>query len=288
MRILPLAFAIALLALRSPAADSAPATSPAEKEDPVEAAVRATAEAAAKKEAARQEMRTQQKALVKLGDDPSTTADAILIAEFEKFRAGELPPGLWLELFEAAAKRKDPRLKEMVAAREQEATKHDLVSQFRECLEGGDAESGKQIFATWPQSGCIRCHKMNEEGGQIGPDLTTLHQTTERIYILESIVDPNAVITPGFQFVLLTLIDGTTISGILNSETEDVLRLTSVIDGKRGRVGASLVKERTPLPSAMPPGFGLVLGKRAVRDLVEFLATGPKDELLGKDATVQP
>lgn len=284
MRILPLAFTIALLALHAPAADSVPAA-PSSKEDPVEAAVKAAADAAAKKEAALQELRAHQKALVKLGDDSSPKADAKLIAEFEKFRAGELPPGVWLELFEAAGKRKNPRLKEMVAAHEKEAARHDLVSQFRECLEGGDAEAGKQIFATWPQAGCIRCHRINEEGGQIGPDLTTLHQTTERIYILESIVDPNAVITPGFQFVLLTLIDGTTISGILNSETEDVLRLTSVIDGKRGRVGASLVKERTPLPSAMPPGFGLILGKRAVRDLVEFLASGPRDEFLpDKDA----
>jgi quinoprotein glucose dehydrogenase len=103
--------------------------------------------------------------------------------------------------------------------------------------------------------------------------LTTLHQTTERIYILESIVEPNAVIAPGFQNVLLTLKSGETVAGILSFETEDEVVITSVVDGKKRKVPAGEIKERTPLPSAMPPGFGVALGKRAIRDLVQFLAT---------------
>ena len=33
------------------------------------------------------------------------------------------------------------------------------------------------------------------------------------------------------------------------------------------------IKERTTVPSAMPPGLGDVLGKRALRDVIEYLST---------------
>jgi len=56
-------------------------------------------------------------------------------------------------------------------------------------------------------------------------------------------------------------------------ESTDDITITSVVDGKKRRLKTADIAERTPLPSAMPPGLGLVLGKRAIRDLVEFLAT---------------
>jgi putative heme-binding domain-containing protein len=114
---------------------------------------------------------------------------------------------------------------------------------------------------------------VNGEGGHIGPDLATLHQTTDRLYILESIIDPNAVIAPGFQNVLLTLKSGESVSGILSFESDEEVVITSVVDGKTRKIPANDITERTSLPSAMPPGFGLALGKRAIRDLVEFIAS---------------
>jgi hypothetical protein len=45
------------------------------------------------------------------------------------------------------------------------------------------------------------------------------------------------------------------------------------VDGRKSKAPTAEIEDRTPLPSAMPPGFGLVLGKRAIRDLVQFLAT---------------
>jgi len=50
--------------------------------------------------------------------------------------------------------------------------------------------------------------------------------------------------------------------------------MTSVTDGTKRAVPTSEIKERTPLPSPMPPHFGVVLSKREIRDLVEFIAVG--------------
>ena len=219
-------------------------------------------------------IRAQQRALTKLATLPGPEADRALLARFERFQAGKLPPALWLELFEAAAQRDNAELKSRLAERERALEKsRDSLSRYRECLEGGDAEAGRVIFREKPEAGCIRCHRMSGEGGEIGPELTALRQATDRVFILESIIDPNTTITTGFQNFLLKLKSGESLSGIVSFESTDEVVVTSVVEGKKRRVKTADILERMPLPSAMPPGFGLVLGKRAIRDLVEFLAT---------------
>ena len=217
----------------------------------------------------------QRKALARLAVRPDPAADEVLITQFERYLARELPPAIWLDFFEAAAKRDHPKLKAMLAEREQALEKSgDRLSRFRECLEGGDGEAGHLIFARKAEAGCIRCHTVKGEGGKIGPDLTWLRKAMDRVLILESIVVPNAVIAPGFGSVLLKLKGGETVSGVIASESAEEIALTSFVDGKKRTVKTAEIAERTPLPSPMPPHFGVVLSKREIRDLVEFIAVG--------------
>jgi cytochrome c oxidase subunit 2 len=70
---------------------------------------------------------------------------------------------------------------------------------------GGGTAEGKQIFAT---GGCGGCHKLAAAGssGAVGPDLDNLLADARKLgrgaspaaYIRESIVNPNAVVVPGF------------------------------------------------------------------------------------------
>ena len=217
----------------------------------------------------------RRKALARLAVHPDAEADTVLLAQFDRHRAGELPPGIWLDFFEAAAKRGSPALKARLAGRERTlAESKDALSRFRECLEGGDAEAGRAVFATRPEAGCIRCHSVGGEGGKIGPDLTWLRNSMDRTLILESIVAPNSTIATGFASVVLTLKNGTEVSGVVSHESADEITVTSVADGKKAKVKTADIAERTPLPSPMPPHFGTVLDKRAIRDLVEFIAKG--------------
>lgn len=120
----------------------------------------------------------------------------------------------------------------------------------------------------------MRCHKFKGEGGDVGPDLAKISQAMDRVYILESIVDPNAKIAPGYDSVLLTLNNGDIILGVLKAEDANEVTVTNVTDGKLQKIKASDIKERTHAPSPMPPGMGEVLGKHDLRDVVEFLSTG--------------
>ncbi len=220
-------------------------------------------------------IRAQQNALARLGRNSDPKADEILLAQFARYRAGELPPALWLDLFEAVGRRDNSMFKAMLAERQRELEKAgDPSLRFRECLEGGNADAGRAVFNKKPEAGCVRCHAVDGKGGQIGPELTWHRRTTERAHLLESIIEPNATMAVGYSCALLKLADGTEISGVISGENAGELTITSVVDGKKRRVKIAEIAERTPLPSLMPPHFGAVLSRREIRDLIEFLAAG--------------
>ena len=65
-------------------------------------------------------------------------------------------------------------------------------------LWGGDAENGRRLFLQHKLATCNRCHVYEGEGGSIGPDLTDIASRLDRQSILESILDPNAVMAEGW------------------------------------------------------------------------------------------
>jgi quinoprotein glucose dehydrogenase len=219
-------------------------------------------------------VREQQAAIATIAEQQVNAADKVLLAQFDSYDNGQLPPALWLDLFEAAEHRSNPELKERLAAVERNSAQAaDRLAKWNECLEGGNAKAGRQIFSEMAEAACMRCHKVKGEGGDVGPDLAGIGQRHDRHYILESIVDPNAVIAPGYENVVLTLQNGDIVAGILNSETGDEMVITSLSDGKKQQLKKTSVKERINAPSPMPPGLADVLGKRNLRDVIEYLAT---------------
>ena len=60
----------------------------------------------------------------------------------------------------------------------------------------GDVGRGAEVFQ---RLGCAACHRVGAEGGQLGPDLTAIGASQSAEYILESCLDPNAVLVRGFK-----------------------------------------------------------------------------------------
>lgn len=215
----------------------------------------------------------QQDALAVISQQPGAEADRIIIVQLDLLAAGKIPPSLRLDLLEAATRRADSTIQARIAAYEQARAADDPLARWRECLEGGNAKLGREIFFEKAEAACLRCHKVKGEGGDVGPDLAGIATHHDREYILRSIVDPNAVIATGFDNVLLTLHDGNIVAGLLSTEDDQILTLKSLADGSPQKVAKAKIKERMAVPSAMPPGLGDVLGRRSLRDIVEYLVT---------------
>jgi quinoprotein glucose dehydrogenase len=217
------------------------------------------------------EVLERQDALVILGDMKTAAADALLAKALDQLLAGKLPPEVHLDLLEAASKRSARPLKEKLDRFEAARPRNESLAAYREALFGGDAERGRQIFLTRTEVACLRCHKVDGRGGEIGPDLTGIATRQKRDYLLESLVEPSKQIAQGFETVVLELTNGTLVSGIVKEDNAKEVKLMTA-EGKLVTVPRKQVEERSRGKSAMPEDVMKYLSKRELRDLVEFLA----------------
>ena len=213
----------------------------------------------------------QQEALATLAEMKQPEAIKVLTTWVNRLAAGEVPPALRLDVIEAALATKSAALGKLLKAYESRKPKNDPVAVWSESLEGGNAAAGQRIFFEKAEVSCLRCHKLNGQGGDVGPDLSGIGAQQKRDYLLESIVDPNKQIAKGFETVILTLADGKIHSGIIKSETKKEVRLMTP-EGQLLTIPTDEIDQRSRGKSAMPEDIIRHLSRREVRDLVEFLA----------------
>jgi quinoprotein glucose dehydrogenase len=216
----------------------------------------------------------KQSALATLGAMKEKEAAALLLTWLDKLIAGSVPAELQLDVLEAADKHDTAEIKTKLQAYEAAINKQDELAPFKISLYGGNAEDGRKIFFERAEAACVRCHTIagqGGEGGQVGPELTHVGSAKDRAYILESIVFPNKQIAEGFQSLLVTTKSGTTVAGIVKSETDSELVLNSPEDGIV-KIKKSEITARERGISSMPEGLATLLSKRDLRDLVEYLS----------------
>ncbi|MEM1293789.1 MAG: PVC-type heme-binding CxxCH protein [Verrucomicrobiota bacterium] len=206
----------------------------------------------------------RQDAIQTLTSLESDAADAVLKEWIGRFRKDGVEVAMHLELLDAAAARG------IEASYPRDAT--DPLSAWMECLDGGDASAGKELFMTHIAAQCIRCHKVEDgKGSVIGPNLKAIGEKDER-YLLEALVHPSAVIAKGYGMISVTLKDGTTVSGQLRKETDKRLEIRSADGKKTDKIDKANIATQTPPISLMPPMMAL-LSKRELRDVVAYMAT---------------
>ena len=213
----------------------------------------------------------KQGALLSLAKVSGAAADNALVEWMDKLLAGTVTAELQFELLEAAGKRSLPVIKEKLQRYEAARPKDDDLAAYRELLSGGDAVAGRKVFFERVEASCVRCHKIGEEGGDVGPALTGIGTRQPREYLLESIVYPNKKIAPGFENVLVTMNSGMVFAGVVKRETDTELEINSPEDGIV-KLKKNEIKTREKGLSAMLPDLVKVLSRKDLRDLVAFLA----------------
>ncbi len=217
----------------------------------------------------------------------SEDTDKLLDAWLDEVTSGKVHPALVLDVLDAAETRAGTAKLKLYAPLKSKVDKYraaqtkivndpkgDKLAAHLESLEGGDAEQGRNIFLNNSAVYCQRCHKLDGQGGDVGPLMNGLAADREkdRRYLLESIVLPNAKIAKGFDTVILLLTDDSTVSGIVKSEDKKQIKLVNA-ENKEIVVNVEDVQRRRTGPSAMPDDLHKKLSRRELRDVVEFLSS---------------
>jgi putative membrane-bound dehydrogenase-like protein len=132
-------------------------------------------------------------------------------------------------------------------------------------LAAADLSTGKALFAKT----CGQCHKLNGQGGAIGPDLTGGNRDNLD-YVLENILDPSAVVGRDWRAKNVLLVDGRLVSGIVKEESEQTITLQTATD--RVVLAREDIDElRDSRASMMPEGTLNNLSPTEVRDLLRYV-----------------
>lgn len=128
-----------------------------------------------------------------------------------------------------------------------------------------DHVKGAQLF----QTHCAICHKLHGKGGVLGPDLTGSGRESLD-YLLENIVDPNALVSANHHLTTLTLKDGRVLNGIIARQNDKTLTLR-VLEQETVFSQEEISNKTTTAVSIMPEGLLQILKSDQQRDLLGFL-----------------
>jgi putative membrane-bound dehydrogenase-like protein len=157
------------------------------------------------------------------------------------------------------------------------APKADLgerTKKYRELLTSaaltkGDLAKGKMLFTAT----CGQCHKLFGEGQNVGPDITGSNRA-DLNYLLENVLDPNAVIGKAYQLNLFTMKDGRVMSGVIKEESPAAVKIAMMGGVEFTLPQPDIAKREVSKLSTMPEGLFDALKPEQVIDLVKYLQSG--------------
>lgn len=213
----------------------------------------------------------KQAALLTLGNMPAGAAQvAVFGQQLDKMSKGELSPDILIELSEAIDSTRSVALKTRYEELSAKLSPDASLAAYAGSLYGGNPEKGRGIFFRNQAAQCIRCHAIDDYGGNAGPRLNEVSSRLTRPQLLEALINPSARLAPGFAMVTLKMKDGTMRSGVLMEENGATLVIKTG-DGPGESIPKNLVEKRINASSSMPD-MKQVLSKKEIRDVVSFLS----------------
>jgi putative heme-binding domain-containing protein len=149
---------------------------------------------------------------------------------------------------------------------------HPLPSIAELVRMSGNRSNGAAIFRR-EIVGCSKCHQVNGTGIDFGPNLSEIGTKLAKEAIYESILDPSAGISFGYEAWSLELNNGDEAYGLVVSETADELALKAVGGLVTRYKKADIAKRTKQKLSIMPTGLAKTMSIQELVDLVEYLSS---------------
>ncbi len=165
-------------------------------------------------------------------------------------------------------------LYEALLPEEQRSRRLGDVVQVDELLKlKGDATRGRELFEKSATILCRNCHRIGDQGVELGPELTRIGKKYSKAQILENILEPSKVIEPKYLTYVVETKAGKVHSGLLASRTADEIVLRDV-ENKEHRIPATDLESVTPLQKSIMPELLLKdMTPEQVADLLDYLSS---------------
>jgi putative heme-binding domain-containing protein len=133
----------------------------------------------------------------------------------------------------------------------------------------GDAARGAALFRS---KGCIGCHRVNGEGGGLGPDLTQIGKMRSVDHLRQSIVEPGADVQPRYWVASFNAAAGKPVEGFVMNEDTYSVQLMDMNQQMHSYEKAALRDYKVEKVSKMPSYKDSLTGE-PLDDLVAYLAS---------------
>ncbi len=148
----------------------------------------------------------------------------------------------------------------------------------------GNPKRGETLFFDPDgKANCGNCHWVRNKGGKVGANLSLVGSSRTSPFILESILDPSAVITVGFSSLMILTKESEFLTGIKKGEDASSLKIFT----KEGELMIipkdRIQKFKIQKISMMPGNYKEILTVSEIQDILAYLETliAPIMEKLG-------
>jgi len=133
----------------------------------------------------------------------------------------------------------------------------------------GDPARGQELY----EARCTRCHRVNGEGGRMGPDLSRIGAVRTRDALVTAIRDPGATIAGGYRTVTLVPRNGDPIRGVVKGEDAFSIQIMDTRQQLRGYRISDLTEVQRDPESIMPAFSEARMPTTDLDDIVRYLGT---------------
>jgi putative heme-binding domain-containing protein len=133
---------------------------------------------------------------------------------------------------------------------------------------------GRSVFS---QAGCVKCHRIRDDGSQLGPDLTRISDRFRGTRLLQHILEPSLEINRQYQTWVAVTTDGRTVAGLLIDQTPETITLlpNPLRPEERVTLTRNSVEELVAsTQSTMPTGLLMVFEQDEILDLLAYIQAG--------------
>ena len=133
----------------------------------------------------------------------------------------------------------------------------------------GDVGRGKALFES---SGCFDCHRIDDRGSRLGPNLSSIGSRRTPVRLRQGLVAPDEEVVPDNRFVRIVTKDGTTVTGkLLNQDATSVQMMNPKEELKTYL--RDNIREYTIIDKGLMPSVEGKLNAQQVADIVSYLSS---------------